>query len=158
MTRFLLLSDSCEFVDVGRPFWREDCSVVFNCCRPCQRSHSRCRVSRDSRQYFLFQIWYSPNMKILLFISHRWPPQWSSGQSSWLQIRRPGFDSRHYQKKKVVGLEWGPLSIVSTTEELLDRKVAAVALVSSVLNLRVPWNAGKLSGGFSSSAQLHIVS
>jgi hypothetical protein len=25
------------------------------------------------------------------------PPLWSSGQSSWLQIRRPGFDSRHYQ-------------------------------------------------------------
>jgi hypothetical protein len=24
----------------------------------------------------------------------------ASGQSSWLQIRRPGFDSRHYQKKK----------------------------------------------------------
>jgi hypothetical protein len=37
----------------------------------------------------------------------------------------PGFDSRHYQKKKVVGLERGPLSLVSTTEELLDRKVAA---------------------------------
>jgi hypothetical protein len=31
-TRFLLLSDSCEFVDVGRPFWREDGSVVYNCC------------------------------------------------------------------------------------------------------------------------------
>jgi hypothetical protein len=28
-------------------------------------------------------------------------------------------------KKKVVGLEQGPLSLVSTTEELLDRKVAA---------------------------------
>jgi hypothetical protein len=28
------------------------------------------------------------------------PPLWSSGQSSWLQIRRPGLDSRHYQKKK----------------------------------------------------------
>jgi hypothetical protein len=27
------------------------------------------------------------------------PPLWSSGQSSWLQIRRRGFDSRHYQKK-----------------------------------------------------------
>jgi hypothetical protein len=27
-------------------------------------------------------------------------------------------------KKKVVGLERGPLSLVSTTEELLDRKVA----------------------------------
>jgi hypothetical protein len=52
------------------------------------------------------------------------PPLWSSGQSSWLQIRRPGFDSRHYQKK-VVGLERDALSLVSTTEELLDRKVAA---------------------------------
>jgi hypothetical protein len=29
------------------------------------------------------------------------------------------------KKKKVVGLERGPLSLVSTTEELLDRKVAA---------------------------------
>jgi hypothetical protein len=28
-------------------------------------------------------------------------------------------------RKNVVGLEWGPLSLVSTTEELLDRKVAA---------------------------------
>jgi hypothetical protein len=28
-------------------------------------------------------------------------------------------------KKKVVGLERGPFSLVSTTEELLDRKVAA---------------------------------
>jgi hypothetical protein len=45
----------------------------------------------------------------------------------------PGFDSRHYQifrqtkkkGKRVVGLERGPLSLVSTTEELLDRKVAA---------------------------------
>jgi hypothetical protein len=36
----------------------------------------------------------------------------------------PGFDSRHYQKK-VVGLERGPLSLVNTSEELLDRKVAA---------------------------------
>jgi hypothetical protein len=44
-----------------------------------------------------------------------------------LQIRRPGFDSRHYQeKKKVLVLERGPLSLVSTTEELLDRKVAAL--------------------------------
>jgi hypothetical protein len=31
------------------------------------------------------------------------PPLWSSGQSSWLQIRRPGFDSRHYQGKKSSG-------------------------------------------------------
>jgi hypothetical protein len=55
----------------------------------------------------------------------RGPPLWSSGQNSWLQIRRSGFDYRHYQKKKVVGLERGALSLVSTTEELLDRKVVA---------------------------------
>jgi hypothetical protein len=46
----------------------------------------------------------------------------SSGQSSWLQIRRSGFDSRRYQIFwEVVGLEQGPLSLVSTTEELLGR-------------------------------------
>jgi hypothetical protein len=35
---------------------------------------------------------------LYMFLANR-PPLWSSGQSSWLQIRRPGFDSRHYQKK-----------------------------------------------------------
>jgi hypothetical protein len=63
------------------------------------------------------------NLHIMLKVVR--PPLWSGGQSSWLQIRRPGFDSRHYQKEKVVGLERGLLSLVSTTEELLDRKVAA---------------------------------
>jgi hypothetical protein len=65
----------------------------------------------------------------ILDVDYKRPPLWSSGQSSWLQILRPGFDSRHYQifrgkKKKgkqVVGLERGPLSLVSTTEELLDK-------------------------------------
>jgi hypothetical protein len=33
-TRFLVLSDSCEFVDGGRFLWREDGSVVYNCCWP----------------------------------------------------------------------------------------------------------------------------
>jgi hypothetical protein len=28
----LLLSDSCRFVDVGCSLWREDGSVVYNCC------------------------------------------------------------------------------------------------------------------------------
>jgi hypothetical protein len=54
------------------------------------------------------------------------PPLRPSVQSSWLQIQRSGFDSRRYQNfREVVGLERGPLSLVSTTEELLDRKVAA---------------------------------
>jgi hypothetical protein len=29
-TRFLFLSDSCWFVDVGRPLWREDGSIFYN--------------------------------------------------------------------------------------------------------------------------------
>jgi hypothetical protein len=57
------------------------------------------------------------------------PPLWSSGQSSWLQIRRsrvrfPGTK----REKKVVGLEWGPLSLVSTTEELLGRNSSGSGL------------------------------
>jgi hypothetical protein len=48
---------------------------------------------------------------------------WFSGQSSWLQIQRSGFDSQHYQVFwEVVGLERGPLSLVSTIEEPLKRK------------------------------------
>jgi hypothetical protein len=30
--KFLLLSHSCEFVDVGPHLWREDGSIVYNCC------------------------------------------------------------------------------------------------------------------------------
>jgi hypothetical protein len=37
----------------------------------------------------------------------------------------PGSIPGTTRKKKLVGLERGPLSLVSTTEELLDRKVAA---------------------------------
>jgi hypothetical protein len=37
----------------------------------------------------------------------------------------PGSIPGTTRKKKVVGLERGPLSLASTTEELLDRKVAA---------------------------------
>jgi hypothetical protein len=50
------------------------------------------------------------------------PPLWSSGQSSWLQIQRTGFDFRRYESFwEVVGLERGPLGPVSTTAELLGR-------------------------------------
>jgi hypothetical protein len=33
-TRYLLLSDSCGFVELGRTLWRDDGSVVYNCCWP----------------------------------------------------------------------------------------------------------------------------
>jgi hypothetical protein len=58
--------------------------------------------------------------KIILL--HR-PPLWSSGQSSWLQIQRSGFDSRYYQIFwEVVGPQRGTLILVSTTQKLLGRK------------------------------------
>jgi hypothetical protein len=58
-----------------------------------------------------------------------WPPLWSSGQSSWQQILRSGFDSRRYQILwVVVGLERGPLRLVSTIEELLGRKRSGFGL------------------------------
>jgi hypothetical protein len=50
--RFSLLSDSCEFVYMGRPLWWEDRSVVYNCCWPSPASYSQVRVPRDSWPYF----------------------------------------------------------------------------------------------------------
>jgi hypothetical protein len=56
-------------------------------------------------------------------------PLWSSGHSSWRQIQRSGFDFRCYQIFwEVLGLEWGPLSLVSTIEELLERKSSGSGL------------------------------
>jgi hypothetical protein len=59
-----------------------------------------------------------------------------------LQIRRPRFDSRQYQiflkKKTVVGLERGPLSLVSTTEELLGRNSSGSCLENREYGWRDP--------------------
>jgi hypothetical protein len=71
----------------------------------------------------------------------------SSGQSFWLQIHRSGFDSRRYQIFwEVVGLERGPLSVVSTTEELLDNERGYCGLESLEYGRRDPsrWPRGTL--------------
>jgi hypothetical protein len=50
-------------------------------------------------------------------------PSVSAGEGISCLIQRPGFDSRRYQVFcEVVGLERGPLSLVSTIEELLEGK------------------------------------
>jgi hypothetical protein len=74
--------------------------------------------------YFVMQGCYIPIIPHVCLLLHNIrPPLWSSSQSSWLQIQRSGFDSRRYQISwEVVGLEQGPLSLVSTIEELLWRK------------------------------------
>jgi hypothetical protein len=59
----------------------------------------------------------------------RGPPLWYSGQSSWLQIQRSLVRFPALQKK-VVGLERGPLSLVSATEELLGSNSSGSGLES----------------------------
>jgi hypothetical protein len=76
-----------------------------------------------------------------------WQPLWSSGQSSWLRLERSGFDSRSYQIFwEVVGLERGPLSLVSTIEELLGRKSSGSCLKNRDYSSRDPsrWPRGTL--------------
>jgi hypothetical protein len=63
--------------------------------------------------------------KIVLLISYK-----TASVGSWSEFLATDPEARVRfpalpDKKKVVGLERGPLSLVSTTEELLDRKVAA---------------------------------
>jgi hypothetical protein len=70
-----------------------------------------------------------------------------SGCRFWLQIQRFGFDSWLYQIFwGVVGLELGPLSLVSTTEQLLSRKSSGSGLESREYGLRDPsrWPHGNI--------------
>jgi hypothetical protein len=65
----------------------------------------------------------------ICYVEESRPPLWSSGQSSWLQMQRWGFDSRCYQNFwEVVGPERSPLSLMSTIEELLERKCSGSGL------------------------------
>jgi hypothetical protein len=58
-------------------------------------------------------------------------PLWSRAESSWLQIHRSAFDSLPYQIfGDVMGLERGPLCLMSTIEELLERKSSGSGLES----------------------------
>jgi hypothetical protein len=83
----------------------------------------------------------------MCYVEESRPSLWSSGQSSWLQILRSGFDFRRYQIFwEAVGLEWDPLSLVSTTEELLGRKSSGSGLENQVYGRRNPsrWQRGTL--------------
>jgi hypothetical protein len=72
---------------------------------------------------------------------------------SGCRFRGPGFDSQHYQIfLEVVGLELGLLSLVSTIEELLGRKVTAPVWItkkgSVVLTTLHPLSAKKVGTNF----------
>jgi hypothetical protein len=53
------------------------------------------------------------------------PPLWLVVRVLGYRSGGPGPIPGTTRKKKVVGMERGPLSLMSTTEELFDRKVAA---------------------------------
>jgi hypothetical protein len=75
-------------------------------------------VQKGDVLYFL----WGTNWIYICYVEETASVVWRS-QSSWLQIRRSGFDSRRYQIFwEVLDLERGPFSLVSTTEELLGRK------------------------------------
>jgi hypothetical protein len=81
---------------------------------------------------------YFAHLRVILRTYSRLPLL-SSGQSSWLQVQRSAFDSRHYQIFwEVVGLERGSLSLVSTIEELLVRKIRGSGLESREYRRRDP--------------------
>jgi hypothetical protein len=84
----------------------------------------------------LCSFWAAKIVFVFTVISYPyWPPLWPSGQSYWLQIQGSGFDSRHYQIFwEVVSLERGPLSLVSTPEELTEWYVQQSSSVLPVRN------------------------
>jgi hypothetical protein len=66
------------------------------------------------------------------------PPLWSRSQSSSLQTQRSWFDSRRYQIFwEVVGMERGPLNLVSKTEKLLEIKSSSFGLENQEYGHRV---------------------
>jgi hypothetical protein len=83
------------------------------------------KYNRKARHSYMLLSCYFKHFNIT-FIG---PPLWSSGQSSWIQIQRHGFDSWRYQIFwQGVGLERGPLSLMSITEELLGRNIYGCSL------------------------------
>jgi hypothetical protein len=84
-----------------------------------------------------FWLWCSVH-SVLCGVSKR-QPLWSSGQSLWLQIQTFGSDSRRYHIFwEVMGLERGPLSLVSTIEELVERTSSGSGLENREYGRRDP--------------------
>jgi hypothetical protein len=74
---------------------------------------------------------WGTNWIYICYVEESRPPLWSSGQSSWPQIQISGFGSRRYQIfREVLGLERGPLSLVSTIEEQLGIETSGSCLES----------------------------
>jgi hypothetical protein len=94
-TRFLLLSDSCGFVDVGRSLWREDGSVVYNCCWSSPAQAFPGPSPWDSWPYFTVSDSRLPFRRHLRLAGIRWrystpPPHGAADCWSWSYVKTDG--------------------------------------------------------------------
>jgi hypothetical protein len=110
-------------------------SSTASCAFPGRASNQGVPTNYMNRSNFIIPTQRSPVRKFIwlfckffFFTYLIWPPLCSRDQSSWLQIRSPVFDFGRYQIFWVVGLERGPLSLVSIIEELLERKSSGSGL------------------------------
>jgi hypothetical protein len=88
--------------------------------------NKHCIPTLSTHRSLILVSWVIYKKLICFMCSRSWhrPPLWSSGQKS-------GFYSRRCQILwEVVGVEWGPLSLVSTVEKLLERKSSSSGLES----------------------------
>jgi hypothetical protein len=109
--------------------------------RPCGHvtngSNISCFCHDLKKALFLYITWHIQVNRLSKYIYFMRHPLWSSGQRSWLQIQKSGFDSQRYHVFwEVVGLEQGPLSLVNTIEELLERKSRGCGVESREYGLR----------------------
>jgi hypothetical protein len=75
----------------------------------------------------VFPVRYELNL--ICYVEESRPPLWSSAESSWLRIQRSGFDFRCDRIfRDLMVLERGPLSLVSTAEEVVERKSSGSGL------------------------------
>jgi hypothetical protein len=82
--RFCLLSDSCVCVDMGRPLWREDGSVVYNCCwsSPAHSYLPPMNSSGHFSSWILIQFLWWPLFCLLVT-----RPQWSLSWYTEISLR-----------------------------------------------------------------------
>jgi hypothetical protein len=130
-----------EFIYVMQKKVDHLCGLVVRF--PDNRTEIYC-VSCEVRTEFIY----------VTYVEESRPPLWSSGQSSWLQIQRSGFDFRRYQIFwEVVELERGSFNLVSAIEKLLGRKSSGSGLYNREYGRRVPstWNSlsAKIDTNFS---------
>jgi hypothetical protein len=69
-TIYLLLSGSCRVVDVERPLWREEGSVVYDCCCHSSAQSFLCPIPAE-----LMTTFYCPSFKVLPTWRVRFPQE-----------------------------------------------------------------------------------